>query len=102
MPHDTEEWCKIWRKANLRFGKWHEEHSKFSPEHLKVSQLGLWWDPLSRGRKFMSAKFTEELYDIIIIKDEKFEEELTCRFKIDMKNLTNIDPSTLKYQELSL
>ena len=50
----------------------------------------------------MSAKFTEELYDIIIIKDAKFEEELTCRFKIDMKNLTNIDPSTLKYQELSL
>ena len=50
----------------------------------------------------MSPKFTEELYDIIIIKDEKFEEELTCRFKIDMKNLTNIDPSTLKYQELSL
>ena len=24
----------------------------------------------------------------------KFEEELTCRFKIDMGNLTNFDPST--------
>ena len=24
----------------------------------------------------------------------KFEEELTCRFKIDMGNLTNSDPST--------
>ena len=24
----------------------------------------------------------------------KIEEELTCRFKIDMRNFTNIDPST--------
>ena len=27
--------------VNLWFGKWHEEYSKFSPEHLKVSKLGL-------------------------------------------------------------
>ena len=26
--------------------------------------------------------------------DTKFEEELTCQFKIDMRNLTNFDPST--------
>ena len=26
--------------------------------------------------------------------DAKFVEELTCRFKIDMTNLTNFDPST--------
>ena len=26
--------------------------------------------------------------------DAKFEEELTCRFKIDMRNLTNFDPGT--------
>ena len=26
--------------------------------------------------------------------EEEFEEELTCRFKIDMGNLTNFDPST--------
>ena len=25
--------------------------------------------------------------------DEKFEEELTCQFKIDMKNLMNFDPN---------
>ena len=41
----TEDWCKIWRKTELRFQKWHEEFGKFSPEHLKVSKLGLWWDP---------------------------------------------------------
>ena len=40
--HDTEEWCKTWRKTDLWFKKWHEEFGKFSPEHLKVLILGLW------------------------------------------------------------
>ena len=26
--------------------------------------------------------------------DAKFEEELTCQFKFDMRNLTRFDPST--------
>ena len=30
--------------------------------------------------------------------DAKFEEESTCQFKIDMRNLTNFDPSTRKSQ----
>ena len=34
--------------------------------------------------------------------DAKFEQELTCRFKIDMKNLTNLDPSTEKSQKSAL
>ena len=31
--------------------------------------------------------------------DEKYEVELTCQFKIDMRNLTNFDLSTQKYQK---
>ena len=42
----------------------------------------------------MSLKSTEELFVMIMKNDAKFEEELTCHFKIDMKNLINIDPST--------
>ena len=30
--------------------------------------------------------------------DAKFEEELTCHFKIDSSNLRNFDPSTRKSQ----
>ena len=30
--------------------------------------------------------------------DAKFEEELTCEFKIDMRNFTNFEPSTRKSQ----
>ena len=43
----------------------------------------------------MSLKFTKELLCVMTMKnDAKFEEELTCCFKIDMGNLMNIDPST--------
>ena len=34
--------------------------------------------------------------------DEKFEEELTCRFKIDRKNLTNFDSRTRKSEKITL
>ena len=92
--HDTRVWCKIWRKTDLWFGKWYEEYGKFSPEQLKVSKLAYWWDPLIQSRKSMSLKSTEELCVMTMKNDAKFEEELTCQFKIDMRNLTNFDPST--------
>ena len=94
--HDTAEWCKIWRKTNLRFGKWHEEFGRFSPEHSKVSKLGLWLDPFIQSRKYMSLKFTGESCVMTVENNEKVEEKLTCQFKIDMTNLTNFDPSTQK------
>ena len=34
--------------------------------------------------------------------DAKFEEELTCQFKIDMGNFTSFDPSTRKSQKIAL
>ena len=39
-------------------------------------------------------KFTGELSVMSIKNDAKFEKELTCQFKIDMRNLTNFDSST--------
>ena len=41
----------------------------------------------------MRLKFTKELYIMTIKSDAKFEEELACHFKIDMRNLMNFDPS---------
>ena len=34
--------------------------------------------------------------------DAKFDEELTCRFKIDMKNLMNFNSSDQKSQKVAL
>ena len=42
----------------------------------------------------MSLKLTEELCVMTMKNDAKFEEELTRNFKIDMRNLINLDQTT--------
>ena len=86
MFDGTEDWCKIWRKADYCFQKWHEEFGKFSSEHSEVSKL----------------QFTEELCVMTMKNDAQLEKELTCQFKIDMKNLTDFDTSTQKSQKFAL
>ena len=49
----------------------------------------------------MSLKFVGELCVMAMKNDAKFEEDLTCQFKIDMRNVTNFDPSTQKYQKFA-
>ena len=102
ISHDTEKWCKIWKKTDLWFGKWHEDFGKFSLEHQKVSKLGLWWDPFVQSRKRMSLKFAEGLCVMKMKNYTKIEEELTCHFKIGIKNLTIFDPSTRKSPKFAL
>ena len=50
----------------------------------------------------MSLKFTGELSVMTMNNDAIFEKELTGQFKIDMKNLTNFDPSTQKPEKFAL
>ena len=50
----------------------------------------------------MSGKFTEELCVMTLKNDEAFEEELTCHFKINMRNFTNFELSTWKSQTFAL
>ena len=73
---------------NMRKITW----GKLSPEYLKVSKLGLWWDSFVYSWKYLSLKFTGEL---------GIQEELTWQFKIDKRNLTNFDLSTWKSQKFS-
>ena len=56
----------------------------------------------AQSRKCMTLKFTEELCVMTIKNDTKIEEELTCRFKIDIRNFTNFDPSTRKCKKFVL
>ena len=70
------------KKKWLLVSKTTLEIGKFSPENWKVSKLGLSWDPFVQSRKFVSLEFTEELCVMILKNDTKFEEELTCHFKI--------------------
>ena len=38
MYHNTEEWCKIWKKNDLLFKRW-QEFGEFWSEHSKVSNI---------------------------------------------------------------
>ena len=84
--------------SDLWFGKWHEEYGKFFPGH---SKLGFWSNPLIQTWKSMSLKSTEELSVMAMKNYAKFEEELTCHFKVDIRNLTNFDLSTRISQKCS-
>ena len=44
----------------------------------------------------MTLKFAEELCVMTVKNDTKIGEELTCRFKINMRNFTTFDLSTQK------
>ena len=83
------------------FQKWHEEFGNFSPEHY-VSKWGLWWHLFVKSGKCMSLKFTGKLCVMTRKNDEKSEEELTCHFKIDIRNLTNFDSSKWVSESYSL
>ena len=74
--HNIEEWCKIWRKTDLLFRKWHEEFDKALPEHLNASKLELRWDPFVQSRKFLTLKLTEQLCVMSTKSETKIEEEL--------------------------
>ena len=48
----------------------------------------------------MTLKFTKNFCVMKMKNDTKIEEKLTCRFKIDMCNFTNLDPSTQKSKKI--
>ena len=47
-------------------------------------------------------KITEEFCIMTMKNDAKFEEDLTCHFKVGMRNLRNFDLSTQNSQKLTL
>ena len=50
----------------------------------------------------MSLKITGDLCVMTMKNDAKIEEEVTCQFKIDMRNLTNFNFSTGKSKKFAL
>ena len=50
----------------------------------------------------MSLKVTGELFVMTMKKDTKIEEEFTSQFKTDMRNLTDFDSSTERFQKFAL
>ena len=50
----------------------------------------------------MTLKFAEQLRVMTMKNNAEFEEELTCHFKTDMRNLTNFDSSTRKCKKIAV
>ena len=50
----------------------------------------------------MSLQLAGQLCAKTVKKDDNFEEELTCLFKIDIRNLANFEPSSRKSQKFAL
>ena len=50
----------------------------------------------------MTLKFSDGLCVMTMKDNAKFEEELTCHFKTEMRNLTNFDSSTRKSKKITL
>ena len=71
--------------------------SKF--ESLKIGTLIGCFDP---KQKLYELNIYRGVCVMTMKNDTKFEEEVTCQFKIDMRNLTNFDSSTRKSQKFAL
>ena len=97
--HDTEGWCKIWRKidlwiAKLTWGIWQiltwalESLKKFHFNVLLLSKVYILW----------AKKSTNELSFMKLKRDTKFGEKSTCHFKISIRSLTdfNLSAQSLK------
>ena len=82
MSHDTDEWCKVWRKTDSWFQKWHEElGNNFNALSGKSENLD--FDMLLSSKVYyVCTKKGRELRVIALKNDAKFEEELTCTLKM--------------------
>ena len=63
-------------------------------------KIGTLMDLFVQSRKGVTLNVTEELNVMKMNKNTKIEEELTCCFKIDMRNVTNFDPSIRKSKKI--
>ena len=83
MQNLKKNWLAVWK---MTWGIW--QNFNRALKNVKIGTLMESFCP--------SFTFTEELYVMTMKNDTKIEEKLTCRFKIDMRNLTNFHPSTWK------
>ena len=102
ISHDSEEWCKIWNKNWLGFWKTTWEIWQIFTRALEKVKIGALVESFYPKYKMHELKFTEASCVMTLKNDEKFEKELTCCFKIDMRNLLNFEPGTQDPQKFAL
>ena len=94
MFDGTEYWWKIEAKLNCAFKNNMRNLANVCQSTFKGLKIGTLWDLFIESRKYMSLTLTSELCVMTMTNNAKIEKELTCQFKIDLRNLMNFDPST--------
>ena len=73
--------------------------ANFHRNMLESLKIGTLWVLFIHSTKCMSLKFRGEICVKTLKNAAKREEESTCQFKIDMRNLTNFDARTRKSEK---
>ena len=76
MCHNTEEWCKVWRKTDSWFQEWHEEFGEFQYEQWQVWKFELWCSIFVESILYLSQK-RKKAREVMRHNTWKFKEELT-------------------------
>ena len=74
--------------------------ANFHQSTQKSQNQDFYWVHLSKVENV--SAYNLDLCVVAMKNDEKCEKELACQLKMYIKNLTNFDPSTFKYQNFSL
>ena len=76
--------------------------ANFNQSMFESLKIGTFMGSFYPKQKMLELKTYRGVCVTAMKNDTKFEEELTCQFKIDMRNLTDFDPSTRKAQKCAL
>ena len=94
MQNLKKNWLVVWK---ITWGIW-----QIFITTLGSVKIGTFMGSFCPKYKMHELKIYKGVCVMTLKNDAKFEEELTCRFKIDMRNLRNFDPSTRKPQKCAL
>ena len=94
MQNLKKNWLVVWK---MTWEIWHI--FTWAIESVKIETLIGYFCP---KYKSMTLKLTEELHIMTMKNNAKFEVELNCHFKTDMRNLMNFDSSTSKSKKFAL
>ena len=102
MFNGTQDWNIVWRKNDLLPKITLRIWQIFTRAALENFKIGIFMVSFCLKLKMHKFKNCTGVCVMKMRNDAKIEEELTFQFKIDKRNLTNIDPSTWKYQKFAL
>ena len=100
--HDTEEWCKVWRKTDFLFQKRHEECGKFSNNHSKVQKFNFDLLFLSNVNEIWAKEIQRSYLSWQWTGMQISHKSRPSGFKNNMRNWVNFPCSTQSLKNCSL